>query len=65
MITGTQFSVVIGNELDCDNELGVDRLAVTMDNDWLTEDMAEDVIKHLAEKFNMPILEYIEKLEEK
>lgn len=65
MITGTHKSVVIANELDCDNEAGIDRLSVTMDNDWLTKDMAVAVIKHLCKVFRLSeILASVEKYEE-
>ena len=62
MQIGTHKNTLIDDELDCDGQL---KLEYISENDWLTEDMADDFIKHLATVFNLPIREYIEKLEAK
>lgn len=63
MLTGTHKNIKIGDELDCDKELLVAPMLHI--DDWLTKDMAVEVIKHLVVAFDMKgLLEDVEKYEE-
>ena len=66
METGTQFNTFIGDDLDFDQELLISpRNASVETADWLNQDMAVSVIKHLSKVFGLDvILEAVEKYEE-
>lgn len=49
MLTGTHKNILIVDGLDCD--LALEVMPVDFMSDWLNEEMALDVIKHLSKAF--------------